>query len=830
MKRTILKNFRAEVIILLTMLLIGGSLSGAALNGTSSMFKNIPVVTTFQDGNTISVAIPIGPYQIKTTDKGDELSIDSFGQLLVPGKPNLPSKIFEIAIPPGAKIVSVTWDTGTGVILPGNFHVAPSPLPRVIGMEDPSLAFQEQQRYDQNYRSVYTRDTPYPSQVGEFIQTAHYRKYTLADVRVTPFSYQPLSGKLTYYPEVTIHVNYAPAPDGFIPMADNLARAEQAAQGFIINYDQTKNWFNEKAPLTAGLHDFVIITLDSLTSEITPLVNWETTKGRTVEVVTTSWIDTNYNGYDLAAKMRSFLLEKYPSSEWGILDCLLIGGYDDVPMRRCAQDVGYGQPRTDLYYAELSLPDDQSWDSNGNHQYGDDGDNIEFTTEISVGRIPWSDPTTVQHICEKSVAYEQNSDPAFKNNILLLGAFFWPDTDNAVLMDYKTNPDINPWMSTWTGTRMFEQGYSTHPMDYDLTYNNVRDVWSAGSYGFVDWAGHGSPTVCVRYFPYETDFVNTQTCPSLNDAYPSIVFADACSNSDTDYANIGQIMLKQGAVGFLGATQVALGCPGWNNKNSGSSQSLDYYFTSAVTSGNYTQGQALQFGLHQMYVNGLWDYLKYEMFEWGSIWGNPDLGMMPRDLNQPPVTPIRPTGPSLGIVQEIYTYTATTPQDPEGSSVYLMWDWGDGSFSDWLGPFSEGQDIQTTHSWGNPGTYAVRLKAKDVNGSESSWSEPFSVTINAQPRLDISMIKGGIGVRITIHNRINETLSNISWSINLNGGFILRSQGLNGVVVSIPAGQDSAVKSGFILGLGRITIIVSAAEATKTVSGMLIGPFLVGIR
>jgi hypothetical protein len=218
------------------------------------------------------------------------------------------------------------------------------------------------------------------------------------------------------------------------------------------------------------------------------------------------------------------------------------------------------------------------------------------------------------------------------------------------------------------------------------------------------------------------------------------------------------------------------------------------------------------------------------MFEWGSIWGNPDLGMMPRNLPQPPATPNRPTGPSIGVVHETYSYTATAPDDPDGSTIYLIWDWGDGSFSDWLGPSPEGQDVQATHSWDNPGTYAVRVKAKDINSSESDWSEPLSVTINAQPRLNITMIKGGLGVSVTLHNNINESLSNVTWTINLNGGLILHSQGTNGVIPNIPAGQDTTIKSGFILGFGRITITVSAIEATKTANGLLIGPFLVGVR
>ena len=57
----------------------------------------------------------------------------------------------------------------------------------------------------------------------------------------------------------------------------------------------------------------------------------------------------------------------------------------------------------------------------------------------------------------------------------------------------------------------------------------------------------------------------------------AIIFADACSNSDTDDLNIGQAMLKQGGVGFLGATKVAYGMSAWNDPYDGSSQSLDLF-------------------------------------------------------------------------------------------------------------------------------------------------------------------------------------------------------------------------------------------------------------
>ncbi|MBU0641451.1 MAG: hypothetical protein KKB50_21530 [Planctomycetes bacterium] len=596
------------VVAVTVLLLCGGALAGAG-----------DVVQ-----GRVSVDVPVGTYQISAGKAGHEVAVEDFGRLLVPGKPLLPSKIFAVAVPSGAQVTGVEFETGAGVTLPGSYDVMPAALPRVIGDEDPLLYEADLRLYEANHAAVYGSNATYPAQAVEFVRTSGYRKYNLVDVRVTPFAYRPVSGQLMYYPNITVHVDYQIGRAPIAGNPDSLARTEAIAEEIVLNYAQAQGWYPPAEPVGRGLHDYVIITLDSLTAAVTPLADWEAYKGRNVEVVTTSWIAASYTGYDLAEQMRNFLRDKYPSNEWGIEDVCLVGAYDDVPMRRTYQNTGYGQPETDYYYAELSLPDDQSWDANVNRRWGEDSDPIDFYAEVNVGRIPWSDPSTVQSICQKSVAYEQNGDPAFKQNILLLGAFFWPDTDNAVLMEAKFD---EPWMADWTATRMYEQGYTSYPMDYNLTWDNVRTVWSAGKYAFVNWAGHGSPTSAHIYYSTGEAFASNDTCGYLNDNYPAIIFADACSNSDTDDLNVGQAMLQQGGVGFLGATKVAYGMPAWSGPTSGSSQSLDYYFTTCVTSGDYTQGAAQQWCLREMYTKGYWYYDKYETFEWGALWGNPDLSM-----------------------------------------------------------------------------------------------------------------------------------------------------------------------------------------------------------
>ena len=714
---------------ILSMLMIGNIFVGATTINNNFSDK---MTFEFEDGE-ICNTLYIGNYEICNTQEGYEVSIENFGHLLVPGKPNLPSKIFSFAIPPGAEFEDIIFQTNNEIIISGQFNVAPCKLPQLIGLENPAIRQKEEQTYQKNYESVYLSNDVYPSSICSFVGKAGYRKYNLIDVRVNPITYKPISEELAYYPEITITISYT-FPEEFSSeeiMIDNNYKTEQIAKNIIFNYDDAQKWY----PAGNGgrsTYDYVIITLDSLTSSINDLKNWEESKGKNVYVATTSWINSNYNGYDLAEKMRNFLIDKYPTEKWGILDVCLIGHYDDVQIRRAAQSTGYGQPETDFYFAELSLPDSQSWDLDGDHQYGEDTDPIDMYAEVNVGRIPWSDPATVEDICQKSVAYEQNDDDSYKKNILLLGAFFWSDTDNAVLMEYKTNPTIHPWMNDWTNTKMYEDAESSYQCDFDLSYANVQSVWSAGKFAFVDWAGHGSPTGCYEYYPSQP-FVDTITCNSLNDNFPAIIFADACSNSDTDELNIGQSMLKKGAVGFLGATKVAYGMHAWDDPMDGSSQSLDYFFTTCCTSGDYTQGHAQQYGLVQMYQNDLWYYLKYETFQWGALWGNPDLTMGLVATGDPPLKPTI-SGPNHGVYNQTLTFDAVTTE-PNGEQIYYLFDWGNDDSSDWIGPFDSGEAVQISYSWPSLGSYNVKAKAKDVNSSISEWSDSHRVDIldNTQP-------------------------------------------------------------------------------------------------
>ncbi|UCF49992.1 MAG: hypothetical protein JSU91_00495 [Thermoplasmatales archaeon] len=678
---------------------------------------------------TISVIIQVETVDIEKTINGDKISIDGFGQLLVTGKPKMPSKIISIAIPPGARLVDINYEVEKEVILPGNYQIIKAQPPDIELEKKKDSKLFEIYHYKEDYENVYNSNNPYPSSIIEYVQSSGYRKYNLVDVRVNPATYYPLDGKLIYYPEIKIDISYTFEVDFSIDdiINDNIYKTESFAKTIIYNYEKAKDWYLE-SDRGRQTYDYVIITLDSLTSYIDDLVAWEEAKGKNVFVATTDWIDLNYEGYDLAEKMRNFLREKYPSEQWGIQDLIIIGHRDDIPMRLTWQDIGGGKPETDYYYAELSLPDNESWDADGDHQYGEDSDPIDFYGEINVGRIPWSDPLTVQHICEKSVIYEQNNDPSFKNNILLLAAFIDSNTDGAVFMEYSANKSIHPWMAYFMKTRLYEFR-SSYEKDYILTHQNVVDIWSSGKYGFVSWHAHGSPNGC--------SFITVDDCDLLNDDYPAIISAASCSNSDTDYLNIGQAMMKKGAVGFLGANKAAYYCSGWDDPNDGSDQSFKYFFKSKVTSGDYTQGQAHQYAISEMYERGLWYDLKYETFIHGSLWGNPDLGMNSLSENDPPEKPMQALGPLNGKVGVEYFYSSSTT-DPNNEELFYLFDWGDGTNSGWFGPYISGGPVEASHTWSDVDNFEIKIIAQDINGTKSVWSDPVSVEI---PRLKTQTFK-----------------------------------------------------------------------------------------
>jgi hypothetical protein len=97
--------------------------------------------------------------------------------------------------------------------------------------------------------------------------------------------------------------------------------------------------------------------------------------------------------------------------------------------------------------------------------------------------------------------------------------------------------------------------------------------------------------------------------------------------------------------------------------------------------------------------------------------------------NDPPYQPSIPDGPDQGSSGVEYTFSTST-EDPEEENIYYLFDWGDGTDSGWIGPYSSGHIGSASHSWDDLGNYEIRAKAKDIHDGESDWSKNHTITIS----------------------------------------------------------------------------------------------------
>ena len=96
--------------------------------------------------------------------------------------------------------------------------------------------------------------------------------------------------------------------------------------------------------------------------------------------------------------------------------------------------------------------------------------------------------------------------------------------------------------------------------------------------------------------------------------------------------------------------------------------------------------------------------------------------------SEPPETPTKPDGVETWII-DIETSFSTSTTDPEEEQIYYMFDWGDGNLSEWVGPYASGEAGDAFYTWTELGDYEIKAVAKDINGVQSNWSEPASISI-----------------------------------------------------------------------------------------------------
>jgi C1A family cysteine protease len=87
----------------------------------------------------------------------------------------------------------------------------------------------------------------------------------------------------------------------------------------------------------------------------------------------------------------------------------------------------------------------------------------------------------------------------------------------------------------------------------------------------------------------------------------------------------------------------------------------------------------------------------------------------------PPDSPVV-KGPDFVLPKKEYTFLISS-NDKDNDKIYYLLDW-DGYYEteEWIGPFESGAEVKITRSWGFFNKPEIKVKAKDIYGLESEWS------------------------------------------------------------------------------------------------------------
>jgi hypothetical protein len=418
-------------------------------------------------------------------------------------------------------------------------------------------------------------------------------------------------------------------------------------------------------------YDYIIITSNILENSInsSAFLSWKESLGYNIKIIKiTDKFIQDQPGSDLPAKIRNFLREYYQI--WGIKYVLIVGDHETIPMRYCYPNPNNhyfdiyswlygGEVPTDYYYADLSLSDSESWDSDGDGYFGEfNEDKPDFKAEVYVGRIPTSDPYDVLYTLNKIVAYEKDTSE-WKNNALLAGSMLFyknenhqfeidHDIDGASCL-YTIEEDI---MDDWTVSHFSEkEGLSISKYNWNpLTEPDFTKEWRNGKYAVVNWAGHGSSTGVGRtiWDWDDGDGIPEHTGkeiigkPQINihsqmeDDYPSIVFAVSCLvgyPEQTGNGNLGIDLLTKksfgAAVAICSATRPAAISINFSKTHSGA-EALCYEFNHYMINGpegSNPIGVALYESKFYVHLNFGWDDWFYEyknMYNY-NLYGDPSM-------------------------------------------------------------------------------------------------------------------------------------------------------------------------------------------------------------
>jgi len=736
------------------------------------------------------------------------------------GEPKIPSKGAFLLLPPESKVSEIDIIPGEKIVLGSGLLVEPTsqaiPISQTENLPIPIPN-----------EAIYHSNAAYPGKLYTQIGVHHFRGYQILVLLLHPIQYNPVTGELVYYKnlEVSVKTEAASIQSGFYR---GLEQDQNEVNQKVDNPEMSLRYNEEYTPLSLPFeqYDLLIITTNTLKSGFEPLKQAHDATGVSTVVKTL----TDIGGSDLES-IRNYIRDAY--TDWGI-EYVLIGGDDNVVpapilwVSGMDENVTYYEDTmpSDIYYACLDGPYNYDGDGNwGEPHDGTNGGDVDLIAEVYVGRACVDSTADVNSFVTKTVAYiNKNPDDGYLRKVCLAGEYlgdygiasyggnYLNQLVNGSTDDGYTTVGIPG--SEYIINKLYDSpGYDWPPSAIISIINNGVHV--------INHLGHANEVYNMKL---DTSDVDALTNPSNRTCF---IYSQGCIAGAFDYNDCiaEHFTIKTTHAAFAGIWNARYGFF-WSYSTDGDSQRLHRQFWDAVFGENIPEiGRAN----HDSKEDNLpiigrscirWCYYETNLF------GDPAL-QITEGTNQPPEKPTIPSGPTSGSTGVNYAFTTSTT-DPDGDQVYYKWDWGN-NISDWLGPYTSGQSVATTHKWLDVGDYQIKVQAKDSNDLESAWSDTITIHIIVGPQIEIGAISGGLKITAEIKNTGVVNATQVNWTISLEGFVIFGHEKSGDIPTIIPDG-NFVISTGLIFGLGTVDIIVTAADAEKTATAFLLGPFILNIR
>ena len=453
------------------------------------------------------------------------------------GQPDLPVLTEMIEIPLCGNVKVTLSDVQTKEIAPLKYPVMPV---------QPAPCKSDRGKRPFVIDSAFYANDAFTSQPAAWVDVLGVaRDRNIALLRISPISYNPVTGQVQMITSMTINLTYENADVA----ATRQMHSRYYSPDFSLGHRLLSTLPESKdISRVAPLH-YLIVAHSSFRGQLDSFINWKKRQGIKVTIGYTDDPSVGTTNTSIAAYTKAFYdnaSDTLPAPTF----LLLVGDHQQIPAFDSRATSPDNNHITDLYFA--------TWTS---------GDNI---PDCYMGRYSARTVAELTPQIEKTLLYETygfDDDSYLAKGILIAGEDYGSPSDNAYTyadpaMDYVAKYYINA-ANGYTDVKYYKNNTSFAPAGVTVsgssqttaTANTLISLYNSG-YGWINYTAHGNDD-CWGTPSFTTDNVAVMT----NNGKPSIMIGNCCLSGrfNTNYdACFGEALLRKsgnaGAVAYFGCT------------------------------------------------------------------------------------------------------------------------------------------------------------------------------------------------------------------------------------------------------------------------------------